>query len=97
MEADPTKLCITQAVLPFLNTPAQFDSEDIKSEIAMHTIMWREDVLISLNKMKASIIIQDPNAERILAVVTMILLVRPCDIASVSFIFFVHAHLFFII
>ena len=69
------------------NNPKEFDKEDTKSEIAIHTIIWRAGVLISLNIKNVSIIMLEPNTERTVAVVSRYLLV--IIVAWVIFIFLI--------
>lgn len=71
---DPIKLCIIQSLwssFPYLYNPTQFDKEEIKSDTAMHTIIWRAGVLMSLNIKNVTIIMLAPNIERTLTIVNI--------------------------
>ena len=61
---------------PFINNPKQFDKEEIKSDNAMHTIIWRAGVLMSLNITNVSIIMLAPNIERALVVVNVMVFAK---------------------
>ena len=82
IKVDPMRLWITQGLLGWfvwrlstlIANPTQFDSEDIKSEIAIHIIIVRDGFLISLNKMNVTIITKDPNTDSTVTVIIIAIL-----------------------